>query len=354
MIKKTIIITGTHHTPAIELIRQLKQDKSYKWKIFYITHAYKTETHIKNSLKPLLKDNLFEIDCGKYDRQSLWKTFLQTTKTIKAVNDSIKIIKCTKANIVVSFGGYVSVPVVFAAWASKVPSITHEQTTTLSLSTRINSLFANKIALSFPVKQLNPKQVVTGNLIRQQIFSKKTVTYKKLKKIINKKPLILVSGGNQGSTTINKAFLSIANKLSPKFTIIHHTGNLDYSWIKKATKKLTNYYITKYIGQQDIGWVLNKAHMVINRAGANYSQEIVTLRKNAILIPFPFSQQDEQLKNAKWVKSQLPQTIIIDQARLTPTKLLSAINKLNKIKNNQTFTKPTQNKQFLKLIHQYV
>lgn len=355
MIKKTIIITGTHHTPAMELIRQLKNDKNIKWQIYYITHTYKTETHITNTLKPLLKNKLINIECGKFDRNSILKTSKGLIKTLIAIGTSTKLIKKYKPDIIISFGGYVSVPVIISSWLKKIPSITHEQTTTLSLSTKINSLFVNKVALSFPFKKLNKKQIVTGNLIRQEVFFKKTKTYQKLTKTIPKKALIFVSGGNQSSSTINKVFLKISKLLSKKYTIIHHTGNIDFDKIKKDTNNLPDYYVTKYVGPKDIGWVLNNATVIINRSGANYCQEIVALHKPSILIPLPFSQQNEQLKNATWVKKQQAKiTIVIPQSNLNSKNLLQAIKKLSKISHKKNLVKPIKNTNILRLIHKYV
>jgi len=358
MPSKTIIITGTHHTPAIELIRQLKNDKKTNWKIFYITHSYKTETHIKNSLKPLLGKNIYKINCGKFDRNSLIKSILGISKTLTAIFGSLKIIGKLKPDIVISFGGYISVPVIISAWLSHIPSISHEQTTTASLSTKINSLFVNKIALSFPTKFTNipkHKQIVTGNLIRQEIFSTTTKNYKKLNQKLSGKPLIFISGGNQGSSSINQTFLKIAHRLSQKYTIIHHTGILDYQLVRKLTKNYPDYYLSKYVSKDDIGWVLNSSNLIINRSGANYCQEIVALGKKSILIPLPFSQQNEQLKNALWVKRKLPRlTTIIDQKDLTPNKLYQAINHLSPLKTTKNQVKPIQNNQILDLIHTYV
>ena len=354
----TIIITGTHHTPAIELIQQLKNDKKNDWQIFYISHSYKSETHIKNSLMPLLGKNIFQIDCGKFDRNSIIKSTLGIFKTITAILDSKKIINKVKPDIVVSFGGYISVPVVIATWLARIPSITHEQTTTASLSTKINSIFVNKVALSFPTKFANiskHKQIVTGNLIRQEVFSTTTKTYAKLNQKLNTKPLIFISGGNQGSSSINQTFLKIARKLSQKYTIIHHTGILDYQLVSKLTKNYPDYYLSKYVGKNDIGWVLSKSLLIINRSGANYCQEIVALGKKSILIPLPFSQQNEQLKNALWVKHKLPHlTTIIEQKDLTPNKLYRTINRLSRLKTTNHQAKPVQNNHILALINKYV
>ncbi|MBU1130140.1 glycosyltransferase [Patescibacteria group bacterium] len=365
---KTILITGSHHTPATELIRQLKKDKKYNWNIEYISHLYPAETHISKIIVSKFKINFHQLNSGKLHRRYLPYTIGDLPKTFLAIIKAFKLIQTITPNIVVSFGGYVSVPVIIASRFNKIPSITHEQTLTTSLSTKINSLFVNKIALSFnntkSIQKLpKNKIVITGNLIRQEIFKTKNTKYQKLKKQINKTPLIYITGGNQGAKIINQNFLKILNKLNQKFIIIHQTGKSQFKSIKSKNKNISNYYPTQYIDLNNIGWVLNHAKIIISRSGANTCQEIVALQKNSILIPLPKSQQNEQLKNALWTKKQLPKkTIILKEEKLNPTKLLHAIDKLAKqkiIKNKKNVrarsaSPPSPNLKLLKLIHQLV
>ena len=179
--KKTIIITGTHLTPALELIRQLKTDPQTDWQINYIGRKNNSSVDdspsIESKIIPKTGINFYSINCGKFDRRWLPNTIKGLPQTTKSLFESLKLIKKIKPDIVVSFGGYVSVPVIISSFLKKIPSITHEQTLTNSLTTRINSLFVKKIALSFD----NPKQkeklpkekiVVTGNLLRQELFAR--------------------------------------------------------------------------------------------------------------------------------------------------------------------------------------
>lgn len=354
---KTIVIATTHHTPAIELVKQLKKDTNYKWNIEYIAHVFPSETHIRHTVIPELKVNFHELDGGKYDRKYLPNTLRGIPKTITAIFKSFILLKRLKPDIVVSFGGYISVPVIISAYLNKVPSITHEQTLTCSLATRINGYFTDRIALSFPDtlgKFPKNKTTVTGNLIREDIFNTKTASFKNLVSKIKNKPLIYITGGNQGSTVINDSVKKIINLLSEKYTIIHHTGNLDYKKFTPLAKKYSNYYPIDYVGSKDIGWVLNNSSVVIGRSGANFCQEVVALNLNSILIPMPKSQQNEQLLNALWVQKQQPgKTIIINQENLDPKNLYDSILRIEP-KVDQAKTRLPGNQKLLQLIHEIV
>jgi len=353
-----VLITGTHHTPAIELIHQLRVDKIIHWRIDYIGHLFPSETHLSQTLIPKLKINFHPLSCGKLDRRWLPNTILGIPKTITAIFLAYRLIKKIRPDIVVSFGGYVSVPVVISAKICRIPSLTHEQTLTNSLSTKINSYFVNRIALSFnnpaQISRLpKNKVVITGNLLRSEIYQKTTVNFKNLE--TKNLPLIYVTGGNQGSSAINQIILKILLKINKKFIIVHHTGNLDYQSIIQNTKNIPNYYPTDYIGLDDIGWVLNQAQIIISRSGANTCQEIVALGKNSILIPLIKSQQNEQLLNARWVKQQQPlNTIIIPQNILTVAKLLHSIRRLSVVKPLTPSSPASSNLKLLNLIHEMV
>lgn len=356
-IVKKIIITGTHTTPAIELINQLQKDEQFNWEIYYIGRCYNssvsTQPSIESKLIPEVGVKFLGIQCGKLDRRWLLNTIRGIPQIFTGFQDANSIIKKIKPDIVVSFGGYVSVPVVIAAKLNHIKSITHEQTFTTSLSTKINSFFVDKIALSFPSKKNNPKEIVTGNLLRQDIYNLKSKLFENL--IQNKKrPIIYITAGNQGSKILNDSILSILPDLK-KFTIIHQTGETEYSKIKQFSINQNNYHVFDYIKQADIGWVLNHADIIISRSGANTTQEIIALNKKCILIPLPVSQQNEQILNAKWVRLQLPKTTtIIYQQDLTPKKLLNKINQTYKIKTKETSNKSQKNLALLNLIHETI
>jgi len=172
-------------------------------------------------------------------------------------------------------------------------------------------------------------------------------------KQLTHKPLLFITGGNQGSGPINQTVAQIVPDLHLSFTIIHQTGPIDLPKFQHLQTSYPNYRPTNYIDLEDIGWVLHHAKIIISRAGANYCQEIATLQKTAIFIPLPQSQQNEQLKNALWVKKQLPHTIIIDQNNLTPVLLKNTILKLSKQTTPPSLkTHQPSNLKLLHLIHE--
>lgn len=299
------------------------------------------------------------IPCGKFDRKYLPNTLIGIPKTIRGFIKSLILINKIKPDIIVSFGGYVSVPIIITSSLKKIKTITHEQTLTNSLTTKINSYFVTKIALSFNNSQQTselPKNkiVVTGNLLRHQLFEKAQSKIKNLNFKKNNLPLIYITAGNQGSHTINLAIKKIIPKLKD-FNIIHQTGKNDLDCFLKLSKKYPNYYASDYFETNSFSWIINQAQIIISRSGANTSQEIVALNKKSILIPLPKSQQDEQYLNALWVKNHLPtSTIIINNHQLSSKLLLNSINQLSKI---QPETKPSpvnQNLKLLNLIHETI
>jgi UDP-N-acetylglucosamine--N-acetylmuramyl-(pentapeptide) pyrophosphoryl-undecaprenol N-acetylglucosamine transferase len=353
MQNKKIILTGTHLTPALAFIDQLKKDKTTNWKIFYIGRNFNSTQNLQPSIEskivPQKNIPFYGLNCGKLDRRWLPNTLKGIPQTISAFIKSYKLIHQIKPDICVSFGGYISVPVIIASYLSKIPSITHEQTNTLSLSTKINSFFTDFTALSFPQKKYSSKQIFTGNLLRPEIFKQKSVFFQSLR---ISKPIIYITAGNQGSHSINLLIRDLANKFSNYF-FIHQTGPLEYSQYKGIKSK--NYFSIDYVDTPDIGWVLNNSKIIIGRSGANTCQEIVALNKTSILIPLPKTQQNEQIKNALWVKRNLPKlTLVIKQNQLSLSKLQKSINQLTKIPQKKSKIIFKNNPKLLKLCHEII
>jgi len=347
-IEKKIIITGTHLTPALELIRQLQADQKNNWKIYYIGRVTNSndiqQVSIESKVIPALGVNFYPIPCGKFDRRFLPNTIIGIPKVIIGIIKSYFLLRRLNPDIIVSFGGYVSVPVIISGWIQKITSITHEQTLTNSLTTKINSYFVKKIALSFDnQKQINQfpvkKVVITGNLLRYQLFKKTNPNNSKIKFINPKLPLIYITAGNQGSHTINLVIKELLPKLS-HFNIIHQTGKNDYLTFKRLKNKYSNYFVSDYFDTQDYSWIIQHTNIFISRSGANTCLEIIAFKKKSIFVPLPKSQQDEQHLNALWVQKILPnQTIILSQEKLNPDSLLQSIESLN----DKTITSPPKN-----------
>lgn len=337
---KKIVIAGGVLTPALALIEELKKEKT--WEIFYFGRKTTLEgSQVLSSeakIIPSLGVKFITFNPGRLQRQFTRYTILSLLRVplgfIQAFWQILKI----KPKVVVSFGGYVSVPIVIASWLLRVPIITHEQTVVFGLSSKINAFFASKIAVSFPqsLKYFPEKKtILTGNPVRKQIFEKNKPDW--FKTIIDK-PLIYVTGGNQGALIINKTVLEIMEQLLTDYLIIHQTGEAHYEVVSEKRnllpkEKREKYFVRSFIDNNEIGWVLSSADLVISRSGANTICELAILGKPSILIPIPWTYQNEQCKNALMLK-EAGTAEIIKQNDLTGDLLLKTIRKMSEEKSD--------------------
>lgn len=339
MDKSKIFITGGHLTPAIA-ITDLLITKG--WKIWYVgrKHAqeedksvsveYQTIKSYKSKLEILL------IRTGKLQRYLSLKSVLSLLKIPIGFLQSVYWLIKYQPSIVLSFGGYVAVPVTFAAWIFGIPVITHEQTQSPGIANKLIALIASKICLTWKNQQNffpENKTILTGLPLRKEIWE-----VKKSLPISLNKPLIYISGGSLGSHTINQLLIPIIPRLIKDFSIIHQCGDTqkynDYDKLFKLRSELPatfkkNYLPIKYINVDYLGWVYKKAAFCISRAGANTVYEFAVFSLPAIFIPIPWSSGNEQYQNAQ-LFVQNTCGIILDQNKINSEKLYQQIFLFNK------------------------
>lgn len=333
VMKKTIVVTGTHLTPALAVIDQLRKTPE-KWQIYYFGRRYTMEGKRVLSpefrLLPAQKITLVNIPAGRLQRRfTLWTIPSLLRIPLGLVISFYHLVKI-RPDVICSFGGYVSVPVVIAAKVLGIPGLTHEQTAAVGLANRINGLFVDRIAITFPQsRQFFPKEktVLTGNPIRPEIFS----SSKPLCRFPHPKPQIYLTGGSQGATALNQTVWKILPQLTARYNLIHQCGGHDYPRLKKSYQTLPkkikdSYFLIDYLGPESIGWALN-SDIIIGRSGANTVLEIAALGQPAILIPLPKTAHDEQRKNAKFLTSAGAGKII-EQKNLSGPILLTTIEEI--------------------------
>lgn len=346
--QKRLVITGGHLTPALALINEIKKDDS-DWQIYYFGRKYalegsKEESFEYKTVSQLEGVKFIPLVAGKLQRRWTRYAILHLIKIPVGFFMALVWLLKIRPSLIVSFGGYLSVPVVASGWLLGIPSITHEQTAAMGLANKINSFFVKKIAVSFPslLKEIGSKKVVwTGNPLRPEVFRKEPPKSSRLWPKINfQKPLLYVTGGKTGSVTINRVIKKALPQLTKKFFVLHQIG-LDPS--AKPTRR-KNYLAVRFVENGDIGWVLNRAALVISRAGANTVLELAALAKPAILIPIPWSAGDEQRKNAQFLK-KLGLAEIIEQDQFDEKTLLTTIAKMMKNQNRYRL-KPGQQREY--------
>ena len=326
---KKIVLTGGgtagHVTPNIALLDSLKESG---YEIEYIG----SYNGIEKSLITEQGISYHGIATGKLRRYFDLKNFTDPFRVIKGFFQASKLMKTIKPDVVFSKGGFVSVPVIFAAGRKKIPVIIHESDMTPGLANKLSFRYATKICCNFPetiVHLPKDKAVLTGTPIRKELFEGDASKAKEFAGFTDDKPVILVMGGSLGAVAVNKAIREALDQLLDTFNIVHlcGKGKLDESFNDRK-----GYVQFEYI-KEELKDLLAMSSIIISRAGANAICEIASLAKPNILIPLSAkASRGDQILNAKSFKEQ-GFSLLLDEDEITPQLLCDSVNELYKNKD---------------------
>lgn len=344
-----VLITGSHFTPAQAVIEVFKSTYP-DVEMVYVGRKYSIEGDKTSSVEsqqiPNLGVKFIPITTGRMQVAFSRYTIPSLLKIPIGFIHAFWILLQEKPNVVLSFGGYVSVPIVVVSWLLSIPIIIHEQTLITGLSNRICSLFASKIAVSFNKKYSfnKAKLIVSGNPIREEVIHPKSkisndlVTYfKNAKK--DKLPVILITGGSQGSHIINQVIEKVLDHLVNITYVIHQTGDSNFGDFDRLKDKKANfdlsdrYFVEKWLTASQMGHILKQVDLVISRAGVNTLLELAYFGIPSLVIPIPYLYKDEQMVNAEFFRN-LGLVKILPQQHLNEKNLLFNIQQILNGLNN--------------------
>jgi UDP-N-acetylglucosamine--N-acetylmuramyl-(pentapeptide) pyrophosphoryl-undecaprenol N-acetylglucosamine transferase len=202
-------------------------------------------------------------------------------------------------DIVVGAGGYVSGPVLLAASLVGLPTLVMDSNALPGWTNRVLARFVDKAAVSFheALGYFRGKGVLTGNPVRKEFFEIPA------KRRDPSRFSLLVFGGSQGARAINEAMIDALPLLGPQkgsLHVTHQTGEAGLEKIRSAYEFASwsaAVNVKPYI--DDMVSEFARADLIICRAGATTSAELVAAGKAAIMIPFPLAADDHQRKNAE-------------------------------------------------------
>jgi UDP-N-acetylglucosamine--N-acetylmuramyl-(pentapeptide) pyrophosphoryl-undecaprenol N-acetylglucosamine transferase len=339
-----LLISGGHLTPALALIDYIK-DNHPDVKLVFAGRIYskKNAGQVSQEQQEVEKRNVpfVAFSSPKLSSNTWYEMIKATPLLIISILKAVFIIVKHKPDVLVSFGGYLAVPLAISSWLLRVKIITHEQTRSAGVANKIIAKFASTIALSYEESSAyfpKVKKVVTGNLIRKKLLDKTSLKPKWLKKAPSQQ-ILYITGGSQGSEIINFVSAKIIKQLVKNWLVIHQCGKptdkRNYkSELLAIKRKLSGksrdlYHIREWIDEDELGWIYANAKGVVSRSGANTTEEIALNGIPAVFIPLPFSHNDEQLKNAQALANN-DQAVLLEQKNLTPTTLLHSVELINK------------------------
>lgn len=236
-----------------------------------------------------------------------------------------------RPKVVVSTGGFASIGMVFWSYIFGRPCIIHEQNLIPGKVNRLSAYMARKILISFSGTTdylRNKRCILTGMPIR---FTDKIAKEEARRKLgLNQEKFtILIMGGSHGAHRINQIIVSILEKLPKDMQFIHLTGSQDLNLVRDEYKK-NNLFALVEDFSTEMGIVYSASDLVISRAGSGAISEITFFGLPSVLIPYPYSRDRHQYKNAEFL-AQKGAAVVMPEEDMSIDNLIELIKSRNEI-----------------------
>jgi UDP-N-acetylglucosamine--N-acetylmuramyl-(pentapeptide) pyrophosphoryl-undecaprenol N-acetylglucosamine transferase len=249
-----------------------------------------------------------------------------------AVKEARAVLDRVRPDVVVGYGGYVSMPAYLAARRAKVPIVVHEQNALPGLANRAGARIAQRVAVSFPDTPL-PRAEYVGLPIRTMISGLDRMALRDEARAFfgldAGSPTLVVTGGSQGARNINNAVSGAARALGDAGVQVLHVVGPKNDVVPQ--KGVPTYVPVGYVDRMD--YALAAADLMVCRAGASSVTEAAAVGVPAIFVPLPIGNGEQDLNarpvveaggarlvaddafTSAWVTANIPD-LIKDAARL--------------------------------------
>lgn len=310
MSKKNILLTGGGSlgpvTPLFAVVDELGKEYTYSLIGTYtgIERAFVADNYPEIKYKAIVS--------GKLRRYISIRTLFSPFGIAVGFFQSFIYLTMNRPAVVITAGGFVSVPVIIAAWLLRIPIIVLQLDIVIGLANKIMAYFASYIDITFKQHRsyfIGENVVYTGMPVRSGIDSGDSSLAIKEYSLNSTYPTLLVIGGGTGALFFNELIERVYKKLTERMNVILVTG------VGKAPRKHGIYAGDKgtYVVEELLGDrykdVLACADVVLTRAGLGTTYELLYKNKPMVVVPIPHSQQEANAlyykeKNAGFVYNQ--------------------------------------------------
>ncbi len=312
--------TGGHIYPGIAVAKEILRRRPEA-----VIRFVGTARGLESRLVPTAGFELSLIDSAGLKNVGLGARIRGLMVLPKSLWEARRLITGFQPDIVIGAGGYVSGPVVLTAALLRLPTLVMESNALPGWTNRQLAAFVDQAAVSFEAALpfFRGKGVVTGNPVRLEFFE--------IPKRQRGTPLsILVFGGSQGARAINEAMIAalpLLAELRSRVRVTHQTGESDFEKVSAAYREAgwTEAHVTRYV--DDMVKAFSETDLVICRAGATTTAELIAAGKASLMIPFPLAADDHQRKNAEALERVGASKMILQQ-ELSPERLAQEIGAL--------------------------
>jgi UDP-N-acetylglucosamine--N-acetylmuramyl-(pentapeptide) pyrophosphoryl-undecaprenol N-acetylglucosamine transferase len=308
--------TGGHVIPALAVARELK---ARGHEVFFVG----TERGLEATLVPAGGFELKTIDIGGLNRVGLRKQLSTLARLPIATLACGPMVGESAA--VFSMGGYVAGPPVMAALLRRKPVVVMEPNAVPGFTNRIIGRFVSRALISFAeTAAYFPKgrTELTGLPVREEFLR---IPPKPRGSVLE----ILITGGSQGSRTLNQAARQswpLFRQTGQPVRILHQTGRAAFEEIRAAfAQSGLDGEVVPFV--TDMPAAFAAADLIVCRSGAGAVSELAAAGKPSILVPFPFAADDHQAKNAEALERGGAARLVRD-AEMNGERLYSLVSEL--------------------------
>jgi UDP-N-acetylglucosamine--N-acetylmuramyl-(pentapeptide) pyrophosphoryl-undecaprenol N-acetylglucosamine transferase len=331
--------TGGHFYPFIAIAEALhdlaREQNLLQPKLYYLAPTpFDQQALFENEITYL------RIPAGKMRRYHSFANFTDLFVTFGGFLHALVVLFRLYPDVVVSKGGYGSVPTTMAARILRIPVIIHESDAKPGRANLMASKWAARIAISFDSaapffpKKVQKKIARTGIPIRKELTRVELQGAREYLNLDPGVPTVLILGGSLGSQRINNIVIEALPELVTFANVIHQTGPANFAEVEGVAKVVlakspdaTRYHPFNYLSAVSLQRAAGAAAVVVSRAGATTVAEIGLWGKPAILIPIPESVSHDQRANA-YAYAATGAAIVVEEQNLTPHLLVSETKRI--------------------------
>jgi UDP-N-acetylglucosamine--N-acetylmuramyl-(pentapeptide) pyrophosphoryl-undecaprenol N-acetylglucosamine transferase len=318
----TVVVAGGgtagHIEPALALadaVKRLRPDAT--------VIALGTPRGLENELVPARGYRLELIPPVPLPRKPTTELLRLPLKVRDSVRRAREVLDKVGADVVVGFGGYVSLPAYLAA-RGRVPIVVHEANRSPGLANRVGARFAQRVAVAVPDTPL-PGAEVVGIPLRRSITSLDRAALRAEARshfgLDPDAPTLLVFGGSQGARSINLAVSGAAKELADAGVGVLHAHGPKNTLVVQEFPGRPSYVPLPYLERMDLAYAA--ADMVLCRSGAMTAAEVSAVGLPAVFVPLPHG-NGEQAVNAR-PALDAGAAVLVDDADLTPAKVAELV-----------------------------
>ena len=365
--------SGGHITPAVAVVRELLEKKPRTKVEFWTDRKYyknvvkiTTEIGVRwgsqagttRGKVPYIR--VRKVCAGKFRRYAGWKWYDWIKGWWIVLKDLVfgnivgffgfvggiiqswwrLVLPSKRPDVIFLKGGFVGLPVGLVARKLGIPYVVHESDAVPGLANRVLMKHATMITCGWEIKNDDPNDnmICVGIPVAPEFHEVSEAQQRNLKKEFGfepERPLVVVTGGSQGSENINEAMTEILPEIL-KFASVglvagrkHYENMVELKRYEEWDKAKLQSNFRMWEFNSAMHELMGAADVVVSRAGATTIAELAALGKAVILVPFGRLPGEHQTKNAEKLGARGAVAVVKDERMLRkPTELLEEIRHL--------------------------